>query len=261
VDRLLARLERRFGKYAIENLTMFLVGGTALVFVLALMKPRFVEALTLDLTAVKHGQVWRLITYLFIPERFSIWFLFALYVLWMIGKSLESEWGAFKYNAYYFLGMIGTTLAAVLVGGGVGNTWLNLSLFFAFATLFPSYEFLLFFVLPVKVKWLGLLSALGLVFSFVVGSWAERAAILAATGNYFLFFGGHLWGMWRGRQLQVRQAARRTSFRASSPPPAVERACAICGAREEDGADLRVCTCEKCGGRARTLCLPHARSH
>ncbi|MEO7113858.1 MAG: rhomboid family intramembrane serine protease [Polyangiaceae bacterium] len=262
MEKLLARLERRIGFLAVPNLASFIVGGMALVWVLGSLRPGFEQMLTLDLPAVRAGQVWRLITYLFLPQATSpIWELLSLYWLWIVGSNLEQEWGSFKFNVYYFFGMLGTTIAAWLSGGAVGNIWLNSSLFLAFATVFPEYEIFLFFVLRIKVKWLGLLSAGLLIFEFAMGSWSSRAAITAAMINYFLFFGGTLVAMARSRNLQVRQTARRAESR---PPPPIlieGRKCAICKASEEDGADIRVCTCEKCGGKPRLLCLAHARNH
>ncbi len=262
MDRLLTRLERRFGRFAIERLTTFIVGGMAIVFLLANTKPEFLDYITLDASrALK--EPWRFVTFLFIPPRMGlIWFLLSLYWTWLVGNHLESEWGAFKLNAYYLLGILGTTAAAFLIGPQ-GGLWLNISLFFAFATIFPNYEILVFFVLPIRIKWLALLTLAPLAYYFVFeGDLAAKAAIAVAFGNYLLFFTGHLIRLARGQQLQMRQAARRTSFR---PPPErevakVERACAICGTRQEDGADIRVCSCEKCGG-PRDLCLEHARNH
>jgi membrane associated rhomboid family serine protease len=260
MDRLLARLERRFGKYAVENLTVVIVGGMAAVFVVGMMNPRFLELLVLDLEQVKRGQVWRLFTYLFLPTSGSmLWILLSIYWVWLIGSNLEAEWGAFKFNVYYLVGMLGTTAAAWLVGGGATNEYLNHSLFFAFATLFPDFEIFLFFLLRIKVKWLALLDAGYLALSFFEGSSIQRAAIVAALLNYFLFFSGTLWALLRSRNLQVRQAARRASL--ERPPRATGgRTCAICGKSEDDGADIRVCSCAKCGG-PRTLCLEHARNH
>jgi membrane associated rhomboid family serine protease len=260
MDRLLARLERRFGKYAVENLTFVIVGGMGAVFLVSMVQPDFERLLVLDLDAVKHGQVWRLFTYLFLPRSHSnLWILFMLYWVWLIGSNLEAEWGAFKFNAYYVLGMLGTTAAAWLSGGGATNEFLNHSLFFAFATLVPDYEIFFFFLLRIKIKWLALIDAAFIAYSFFGGDWMVRAAIIASLGNYFLFFSGTLWAMFVSRNLQVRQAARRSSI---GPPPkaAGGRTCAICGASEDDGTDIRVCSCAKCGG-PRNLCLEHARNH
>lgn len=261
MDRLLARLERRLGGFAVPNLTWVISAGMLAAFVLSMVRPEFLELLVLDVRQVRHGQVWRLVTYLVLPPPGSlIWMLFGIYWFWLVGTNLESEWGAFKFNAFYLVGMLGTTIAALISGGASGNTQLNLSLFLAFATLFPNYEILLFFILPIRIKWLGFLTGGWLLFQLVAADWGTRGAIVAALGNYLLFFGAHWIRYFRSRNLQVRQAARR----ASQPEPARQvsgRACAICGAQESDGADIRVCSCEKCGGKPRTLCLKHARDH
>ncbi len=261
MDRLLARLERSLGRFAIERLPTFIVGGMALVFFLSLSKPELINRLTLDPSRALQ-EPWRFVTYLFLPNSSSlIWVVFALYWTWLIGTHLEQEWGAFKLNVYYFLGALGTTAAAWITGEPQGNFWLNTSLFFAFATIFPNYQIYLFFIIPIRVKWLGLLSLAFVGFYFVVGGLGVKAAIAVALGNYLVFFTGHLIRLARGQRVQMRQAARRASFR---PPPEreepIDRTCAICGARQADGADIRVCTCEKCGG-PRELCLEHARNH
>lgn len=262
MEKLLARLERRFGRFAIPNLTWIVAGGMAAAFVISFGRAQFLDLLTLDLDAVRHGQVWRLITYLFIPPALSpIWILFAIYWFWMIGTNLENEWGAFKYNVFYLVGMLGTTLAALLTGGQSTNSALNGTLFLAFATLFPDYQIYLFFFIPIRVKWLGLFAAAGLVLSAVLGDWGTRGAVIAGSANYLLFFAGH-WMQWfRQRNMRVRQTARRAEQVPFATAATGGRTCAICGAKEADGADIRVCSCEKCGGKARNLCLPHARNH
>jgi membrane associated rhomboid family serine protease len=264
MDALLSRLERTFlGKLAIERLTTFLVGGMALVYVLGMLKPPFLGFLHLDPRLVT-TQPWRLVTYLFLPPASSpIWVLFALYFTWLIGSNLESAWGPLKFNVYYLLGALGTTAAALITGEPQTNVWLNMTLYFAFATLFPDYQILLFFILPVRIKWLALLGGALIVYRFVDGGIGEKAAIGTAFANYLLFFGAHLASLARGRRVEVRQRARRDAQSAAATA-AVEkknaRACALCGVRQDDGADIRVCSCEKCGG-PRDLCLEHARNH
>jgi membrane associated rhomboid family serine protease len=234
----------------------------ALCWALSTAKPYVIDRLMLDMSAVRRGEVWRLVTFLFIPPSSSIyWILFNLYFTWWIGSSLEEHWGAFKFNVYYFVGALGTIVAAS-IAGPQGSTFLNSSMFLAFAALFPDVTILLFFLLPIRVKWLGLLVAGYLVYSGFIGDWATRGAILAALGNYFLFFGGHWWAVLRA---QGRTAAR--PQRRQPPPlrpsgaPFGERVCAMCGAKEAEGADIRVCSCEKCGRQPRSLCLEHARNH
>jgi hypothetical protein len=207
------------------------------------------------------------VTYLFVPPPWAsgIWFLFDMYFLWMIGSNLESEWGAFKLNVYYGIGMLGTTVAALLTGAAVGNLFLNASLALAFATLFPTYEILLFFIIPVQVRWLGWLLGGWLAYEAAEGRWPDRAAIAAALANYLLFFTGDIVRFVRGGAAAGRQTRRRESIAPEAVALVDARACVICGAKAADGADIRVCSCEKCkaatGGSPRTLCLEHARNH
>ena len=260
MESLLARLERRFGRHAIPNLIMYIVGGMAMVWVLSSLRPAFIGRLDLDMRAVRRGEVWRLVTFLFIPPpSSSLWILINLYFTWWVGSSLEDKWGPFKFNAYYFTGVVSTIVASV-IAGPTTNTWLDASLFLAFATVFPDVTILLFFILPIRVKWLGIVAALGIAYAAFTGDWQVRAPIAAALVNYGLFFGEHWYGAWRGRNVVTRQKARRVELEAPAPMFG-QRACAICGAREADGADIRVCSCVKCGGTQRTLCLEHARNH
>jgi hypothetical protein len=267
MEKLLARLERRIGRYAIPNLAWVIAGGMVITFILSFGRPQFLDLLTLDFVAIRHGQVWRLVSYLFLPPLQSgplsgpLFTLFGIYWIWLLGSNLENEWGAFKLNAFYLLGMLGTTLAAWLTGGEATNGPLNGSLFLAFATLFPDFQIMIFFIIPIRVKWLGMLSAAGLILAAVLGDWATRGAVVAGAANYLFFFAGH-WAEWfRMRNVRVRQAARRAEQVPWQSSATGVRTCAICGASEADGADIRVCSCEKCGGKARNLCLPHARNH
>jgi hypothetical protein len=261
MERLLARLERRFGKYAIENVGVIVAGGMTVATVLSLAVPGFAGLLELDVGMILRGQVWRLFTYLFVPNaRSLLWIFLEIYWTWLVATNLENAWGAFKLNAYYALGMLGTTVAAIVTRGGEGSWALNLSLLFAFATVFPDFEILLFFIVPIKVKWLAILSGAYVVFEAVTGTWPARAALIAAFGNYLLFFGPFLLQLARGESSRIRRQTRRDSGPPSSAPQVSGRTCAMCGKRESDGADIRVCSCERCGG-PRTLCLEHARNH
>ena len=197
------------------NLILYVVCGMGVVWLLA-HHPETLGRLVLDADAVRAGQVWRLVTFLLIPSDTSLWMLVALYFTWWIGSSLEQHWGAFKLNAYYFVGILGTVLAA-LIAGPQSNTWLNLSLFLAFATVFPDVQILLMFILPIRVKWLGLAAGLWLLYSAAMGGWGVRASVGAAMINYALFFGGHWLGYWRGRNLVVRRRPGATSSRRAAP--------------------------------------------
>lgn len=263
MERLLARLERSFGKVAIENLATILVGGMALVFLMGMLKPGFASALLLSPNAVMHGQPWRLVTFLFVPpDAHPVFLLFVLMFAWQMVAGLEAEWGAFRLNVFYLIGMLGTIAAAFMTGRTVSNDYLNASCLLAFGTLMPDYEIRLAFILPIRMKWMAILLGGYYVFQILIGDWGTRVAVIAALGNYLLFFGDRLAYAWRSRELQARAGAKRASLR---PRPEVTslRACAICGKREDDGADIRLCSCDVCKatGGPRNLCLDHARNH
>jgi membrane associated rhomboid family serine protease len=261
MERMLARLERRFGSWAIPNLTFFIVGGMAIVFLMTMARPNAHDLMVLDWDAVRHGQVWRLVTYLFLPRTQSLWWIiFSLMFVHYVGSSLESHWGSFRFNLFYLLACVGTTLAAFVTREPQTNTWINMSLTLAFGTLFPDERFYLYIV-PVKAKWFAILIALGFGFFLVMGDWGERAAILAALSGYFIFCGPALRALLKDRNMAARQAARRIEVAAVEPAVSGQRVCAICGVSEAEGADIRVCSCDKCGNAPRTLCLVHARSH
>ena len=266
MDRFLAPLERRLGRFAIAHLPTYIAGLSALVWILGLTKPDFIFNLMLIPQLVMRGQVWRLFTYLFIPPSAStFWMIFVILFYWSIGQSLEETWGAFKLNAYYLLGMIGTTIAAFATGLPMTSFYLHSSVFLAFGTLFPNSQVNLYFIIPVRVKWLALLGAAYLGYLAIFGTNATRFAVAAALANYFVFFGPHLYRIVRGYGTQVKQANRRadTFEKPEARDSRPKRACKICGKSDDDeGADLRVCTCQEvCGGKATVYCLEHARSH
>ncbi len=188
------KLERKYGRYAVKNLMFYIIGLNALVFFFSYLDfDRVMSTLVLDPALVLQGQVWRLVTYLFIPPTFSVfWIIFALYFYYLVGTNLEHEWGAFKFNLYYLLGMAGTTVAAFITGAGMTGVYLNLSLFLAFAYVFPDFEVLLFFILPVKVKYLGWLNWAFLGYTVLVSPLPYKAAAIAAMANFFIFFGRDL---------------------------------------------------------------------
>jgi membrane associated rhomboid family serine protease len=262
MDRLLAHLERRLGRYAIPNLIVYVVGGMGLVWAMSFVRPEVYGRLMLDLYAVRRGEVWRLVTFLFLPTTRSVyWILFNLYFTWWIGSSLEEHWGTFKFNVYYLVGLLAAIVAA-LIAGPQSNLYLDCSLLLAFAALFPDVVIYVMGIVPLRVKWLGLAMAAFIGYEAVTApNWSTRAAIIAALGNYFLFFSGHWVSVLRTRGLAAKQTARRAEFRSSEGPVFGQRVCAICGAKEADGADIRVCSCAKCGGQSRMLCLEHARNH
>lgn len=192
-EPLMDRLQRKFGRYAIRNLMLYIVAGMAAVYVLdivaaPLMGFSLSNLLMFNRSAILRGQIWRLVTFIFIPPSSSMLFIFfALYFDYLVGTALQQQWGSFRFNLYYLCGMLGTILSGFLTGYAT-NSYLNMSLFFAFALLYPDFELILL-ILPVKVKYLALISAVGVVYSLIMDSWAGKPALLVSLINVALFFG------------------------------------------------------------------------
>ena len=194
---LINKLERKFGKLAIKNLMLILVGAMAIVFLMDI----FVSAKTgfslwgrlmFDRSAILAGEVWRLFTFTFLPPETSLIFvILSLYFYYLIGTTLENQWGAFGFTLYYLLGVIGA-IASGFITGYATNGYLNMSLFLAFAILNPNFEVMLFFFLPVKMKWLAIVDAVLLGASFVLSTWSIRISIIMALVNLLIFFTPHL---------------------------------------------------------------------
>ena len=254
---MLDKLERRLGRFALPHLPLLLVAGQAAAFVLARAKPEFIAKLVLVRNLVLQGEVWRLVSWVFIPQTDSVlWIIFELWLLFMFGRGLETFWGAFKLNVFLLIGVVLTIGAAFLVPSApASNAFLMTSIFLAFAYLNPDFELLLFFILPVKIKWLAYLTWAVFTYFFVAGSWSTRAMIAAGTLNFFLFFGGDMW-------LRIRGAGRRQVKRQQAKIEAgkATHTCAVCGLTDLEDPKMQFRYCSKCAGK-RGYCMDHLKDH
>ncbi len=238
---ILDRLERALARFAIPGLIRYVVALNALVFVLVTLNEGYASVLTLDRAEILQGEVWRLVSWIFLPETDSFfWIFFYLLFTWWLGETLEQSWGTFRLNAYYFLGMLLCVGSALIFGASGGNMFLTLSLFLAVATLAPNYEILLFFILPVKLKWVALFSLILPAGVFLFGALPEKMIIAMCLGNYLLFFGpAFVRSLIDKREVRVRKARFEE---ASLPASETLHRCEICGANEvtEPEAEFRV---------------------
>ena len=189
-------LERKLRRYTISDLMKTIVIGQGIVYILMYVWPslgyQLYSMMTLSRSAILRGQIWRLVTFVFAPPASSpLFVLFALYFYYMIGSGLERRWGKVKFNLYYGIGMLCAIIACLLTGHA-DNTYLNLSLFFAYAAMYPNEEVYLFGILPIKMKYLAVLDALIYLRAFIVGPWSSRVTIVLCLLNVFLFLGGDL---------------------------------------------------------------------
>lgn len=232
----LDRLERRFGFLGIRGLTRIIVGFTALVFALVALNPGFSSFLDLDPARIRHGEIWRLVTYIFLPGVTSLWVLLVLWFIWWIGEGLERAWGPFRLTLYFLVGMIGTTVAAFFFGTKFSNTMLISSLFFAFARFYPDDVIYIFFILPAKIKWVAWIMAAFLLVGFVTNGNSYRMALVAAFSNYLIFFGPE---MIRDARQRGEVSARRKRFEGDTSREAEPlHKCAVCGATEASDPNL-----------------------
>ncbi len=253
---LIAKLERRFGSWAIPNLTLYLLAIQALG--VALLLGGHVNVLDLVLygsAAVDRGEWWRLLSFMMIPRTLSpLWLFLAFYVFYLMGSALEREWGTFRYNLFILCGYL-FTVAMAFINPGVliTNTYFLGCVFLAFATLFPNFEFHIFFILPVKVKWLGWLTVAAYVFTLFGGDTGSRLCVAAAFANYLLFFGRDFFNSFRAGQRRKAFVAERVE--AEAQPLHI---CAECGVsdKRDPAMEFRYCsTCGKC------FCEEHIGTH
>lgn len=283
----MSKFEKKFGKYAIENLTLILIVCYVVGYVIQLFSPGLLYYLTLDPYRILHGQVWRLFTWLLIPPStlslsnlFSILFvLIMLQFYYNIGTALERTWGTYRYNVYLFLGMLLTVLAGFLYTGylyvsGVpldlvstnlpqvftsfSTYYINLSIFLAFAATYPETQVLFMLVIPVKMKWLAILDLVLLVIDLFTGSPATKFVVGAALLNFGIFYltTKNLFHM------SPKQVKRRAEFRheVKKSGGVTRHKCAICGRTEEDDPNLEFRFCSKCNGNYE-YCQYHLFTH
>lgn len=284
--RWIDKLERRFGKYAIRNLMNYIIILYAVGFVVEVVAPQlYPQLLALDASAILHGQVWRIFTFIIEPPTDSfIFILFSLYLYYMIGRTLEYQWGTFRFNQFYFSGMFLHVLVCIviyLVSGislSYGTFYLNLSMFFVYLTLFPDAQFLLFFIIPMRAKTLALIEGIYYGITILAGFFVPmgsslwiglyRAGILAfpensvaalvSLLNFFVFYYST-----RRNTFSPKDVKRRKEYQKKVKAAAAKSShhkCAVCGRTEADGEDLEFRFCSKCIGNYE-YCQDHLFTH
>lgn len=299
--KFLQRLERKFGKYAIPNLMKYVIVLYGIGLVVFTFIPRIgVLYLGLDVDKVLKGQIWRLVTFLIPYNRLSFRELFYVaikcYVFYLIGNALENAWGSFRLNLYFFSAVILNIIAAFVVYGiyGVNMLGTNISnglivnmlivtppldyiyssLFFAFAALYPNTQFLIYFFIPVKVKYLAWINAALYAFSIYnlvkAGSFLGAITIVVSLLNFVLFY-----ILTRNsKRISPREFERRARFRrqmnegirqnntsnSKENNMITRHKCAVCGKTELDDDSLEFRFCSKCDGNYE-YCMEHLFTH
>lgn len=257
----LNKLERKMGKFYIRNLMLIIISGTVLVYGLTLLSNNFalVNNITLIPSKVMEGEVWRLITFIFVPESYTIIsFIFSMYFYYLAGTGLEHEWGEFKFNLYYFVGMIATIILSFITGARATGTFINLSLFLAFAKIYPNFQILLFYIIPVKVKYIAIFNWILIGYNLIfAASMGERILTLVPLLNFFLFFGKDILTGTKSGAVNYR---RQQKFKAQVKEREIIHKCVVCGITEKDNPKMDFRYCSKCSGK-KCYCENHIRNH
>lgn len=278
------KLERKFGRFSIHNLMLYIVVMYGAGAIIDLISPGFYSIfLSLDVQAVLRGQIWRLVTFIIRPPSGQNLFFTAIELLmyYSIGSALERQWGAFRFNLYYLSGFLLNVLFTFAiyfiyhVNVDLGLLYVNRALFLAFAFLYPNVQFLIMFIIPVKVKWLGILYGAYYVYlilvNFILGNYVTALAILISLANFFVFF----ITSFNFKRYSPKEYKRKREFRQAYQYGTATRGqvmefpqkyvitrhkCAVCGRTELDDEDLEFRFCSKCDGDYE-YCSEHIFTH
>ena len=281
----LERFCRKHPRLGIPGLMKYIVIGNILVYILDMFGVGGVYAasnlLAFSPGGILHGEVWRLITFIFVPYVSGrtltsfFWLAVMLYFYYFIGTALEREWGTTKFTVFYVFGIILNIIVGFIVGGAT-MSYVNLSMFFAFATLFPDVQVLLFFIIPVKIKWLAWADAAFFAFTIIrlLFSGHPLLALLPVVAilNYLLFFAadiGDTLGYWKRRAGGAAQGAgpkvihfnnAKTKTRAKASKENYLHKCAVCGKTDISDPNMEFRYCSRCNGYY-CYCADHINSH
>jgi len=274
LDRFCAKNE----KYGISNLMLYVVIGNVLVYLLSVMDRRgiLLGLLTFNRSMIIKGQVWRLISYVIVPDvaygtgSLLNAFLFAmmLYFYYSMGRILENHWGAMKMTLFYLSGTLLTSLFALLIGGYASPSYVNLTLFLAFATMYPDMQVYFFFFIPLKMKYLAYASLALEVLSMVGNLRVFPANLLplAAIANYCLFFAPYLKDIFRKRSYRRENRDNVVNFKKAQKEAekrqnaSYRHKCAVCGRTDTEYPDLEFRYCSRCNGYY-CYCEEHINTH
>lgn len=277
----LNKMERKIGKYAIPNLMIYLIAAYCIGFVIYTVNQNFMLMLTLSPYHILHGQVWRLITWILMPTDTRVFSLLIMALLYyQLGSALERSWGTFRFNVYIFGGMLFTVIGAFILYGiyaaaGTGSletislissltfttNYINLTIFLAFAVMYPEMQILLFFIIPVKMKWMAVVYAVLIAINLILTSWGGRIAIIMSILNFLIFF----LSTRNYRRVSPKEIHRKQVFKAQMREPrrgsmVTKHKCAVCGRTELDDPNLEFRFCSKCDGNYE-YCQDHLFTH
>jgi len=281
LNRAIDRFCYKHPRFGIPNLMIYIVIGSAIVFLFSAIDTTglVIGALQFDAAAIMSGQIWRLVTFIIVPMYTGmsqlLWLAISLYFYYFIGSSLERQWGTGKFTIYYFSGVLLSAIYGLLlwamIGGGdqpvtINMYYVNLSMFFAFATMFPNMQLLLFFFIPIKIKWLGIINAIYFLYQiiFKIPGFYKLLPVIAIL-NYLIFCGGYLIdyihpsrARTKAKTINYKRAAKKVQQQMDHQP--YKHKCAVCGKTDLEYPDMEFRYCSKCEGY-HCFCMEHINNH
>ena len=256
-------------RFGIPNLMRYIAIGSAAYWVLNLINPVLISYFSFVPSRVLQGEVWRLITFFFIPENMGWLGLIAVYFYYWIGSTLEQHWGTGQFTIYFFSGAILTMLYGLLmyllfsIDSYLTPTYVYLAMFFAFAVFFPDLQVLLFFILPIKIKYLAYVNAALFVYGVIASAFPMNLLPVVATLNFLIFCGGELLRRIRGNRVSkntvnFRRESRRIRYEQAQK--LYHHKCAVCGRTDTDYPELEFRYCSRCAGY-HCFCQDHINNH
>jgi hypothetical protein len=248
----------------IKHLMLYIIIGNVIFFMLAQTDrgATIADYFYFSKALILNGHLWRLVSFIFIPPTMSfIPFALTLYFYYLMSRVLESEWGTLKFNIFYLSGIAITALYSLVADAFPTAFYINMSLFFAYATLYPDNQILLFFVLPIKVKILAYIDAAYFLFMIIFNAFPNNLVPLMAVMNYLVFFGGDIYRIMR----RERRTAKNTiNFKNKLNQLRREQGylhkCTVCGRTDTDHPELEFRYCSLCKGYA-CYCADHIMNH
>ena len=266
--RQIERFCYRHPNFGIPNLMRYLTIANGLFWVLNMINPSFLSFMLFSPALILRGQVWRLVSFLFIPPSTGLLALLVFYFYYWIGSTLENQWGTGQFTIYFLSGVALTVIYGFLVYFITGksvvmdSSYLYLSMFFSFAVLFPDMQVLFMFFIPVKMKYLAIIDAAFFLFSVFRASFPENLLPLVAVLNFLIFCGGELRSFLPRKQSKStinfkREAAR---IRREQADKLYTHKCAVCGRTDVDYPELEFRYCSRCAGY-HCFCSDHINNH
>ena len=278
LSRWLSRFCYKHPNFSIPGLMKYIAAGNVIVYLLTLLSNgTFAQLVTFVPQRIFQGEVWRLISFVFVPMSFEpVYFILSVMLYYFLGSQLEQAWGSTRFTVYYVFGVVLTALTGLLLflspalrGYGVVNMhYVNMSLLLAFSTLYPEAQFLVLYIIPVKAKWLAWFDAALIIFD-VFTCLGQRQFLLAlvpvvALFNYLAFFWGDLMETGKFRAKHRSAAAHRTidlkTARKQMEKQGYLHKCAVCGITDTDHPNTEFRYCSKCNGYY-CYCAEHINSH